>query len=332
MLRIHFTSDDLARTRFAAGPDPMWELNISLHRLQRRDASVLFGPWRRRVAPGLPAGTRLLTTLSPARGYTCDFLTPQTGADLRTQTAALRAAPRHRLRTDLETFVRLHPDLRLPSWTAELATGSAQVLGRIADTAHAYFGAGLQPYWRSIDDEVRHDVALRSRALVRDGWSAVLTTLHTSARWSYPVLTLDFPVDQDLRLDGRGLLLQPSFFCRYRPTVLFDPVLEPVLVYPIEHRPGWEHLAPAAPAGHPALTALLGRARAQLLEAAADGTFTTTELARHTGLTPSNASRHLTALRHAALVSSRRHRNTTLHAVTALGAALLSGREPLLPA
>ncbi|MFD9077119.1 ArsR/SmtB family transcription factor, partial [Streptomyces lasiicapitis] len=217
--------------------------------------------------------------------------------------------------------------------TAEGAAGSALVRARNADTAHAYCGAGLQPYWRTIADAVCHDVALRSRALVRDGWSAVLTTLHASARWSYPVLTLDFPVDQDLRLDGRGLLLQPSFFCRYRPTVLFDPVLEPVLVYPIEHRPGWEHLAPAAvPAGHPALTALLGRARAQLLEAAADGTFTTTELARHTGLTPSNASRHLTALRHAALVSSRRHRNTTLHAVTALGAALLSGRQPLLPA
>ncbi|EPH45064.1 helix-turn-helix domain-containing protein [Streptomyces aurantiacus] len=82
----------------------------------------------------------------------------------------------------------------------------------------------------------------------------------------------------------------------------------------------------------PDLVALLGRARALLLEAAADGTFTTTEPARHTGPTPSNASRHLTALRQAALVSSRRHRNTTLHAVTALGTSLLNGRQPLLPA
>ncbi|QDQ15355.1 helix-turn-helix domain-containing protein [Streptomyces spectabilis] len=80
------------------------------------------------------------------------------------------------------------------------------------------------------------------------------------------------------------------------------------------------------------LAALLGRARALLLEAAADGTFTTTELARHTGLTPSNASRHLVALREAALVSSRRHRNTTLHTVTALGVSLLDGGRPSLPA
>lgn len=331
MLRIHFTSDDLARTRFADGPDPMWELSISLHRLRRRDASVLFGAWRRQVAPALPAAVRLLTALSPLRGYTCDFLTLRTGAGLRAQTEALRALPRHTLRTDLRTFDRLNPGRRLPSWTTDLAAGSAPVLGRIADTAQACFDVGLQPYWPVIHDHVRHDIALRSRALAHGGWGEVLGALHPSARWDYPVLTVDFPLDLDLHLAGRGLLLLPSFFGLRRPTTLIDPTLDPVLVYPIEHRPGWERPG-HTPADHPALTALLGRARAQLLEAAADGTFTTTELALHTGLSPSNASRHLAALRQAALVSSRRHRNTTLHAVTALGAALLNGRQPLLPA
>ncbi|WP_420709876.1 ArsR family transcriptional regulator [Streptomyces sp. NRRL B-1347] len=306
-------------------------MNISLHRLQRRDASVLFGPWRREVAPSLPAATRLLAALSPARGYTCDFLTPRTGQGLAAQTEALRATPRRRLRVELETFERLHPDTRLPAWSAELATGSAQLLGRLAATAHAYFDAGLRPYWHTVHDVVRHDVMLRARQLAHGGWATVLGTLHASARWEYPVLSLDFPVEQDLHLAGRGLLLQPSFFCRYGPTVLFDPSLEPVLVYPIEHRPGWERPRPGSTAPR-SLTALLGRGRALLLEAAADGTFTTTELARHTGLTPSNASRHLTALREAALVSSRRHRNTTLHTVTALGAALLDGCRPTLPA
>ncbi|MFH8793417.1 helix-turn-helix domain-containing protein [Streptomyces sp. NPDC017941] len=330
MLRIHFTSDDLARTRFAEEPDPMWEVNISLHRLQRRDASVLFGPWRRRVAPRLPAGLRLLTALSPARGYTCDFLTPRTGAGLRAQTTALRAVPRARLRAELETFGRCNPGLRVPAWTADLAAGSATVLGRIADTTHAYFDAVLRPHWGAVHGAVRRDVALRTRSLAHGGWAAVFATLHPSARWDYPVLSLDFPVDQDLHLEGRGLLLQPSFFCRYRPTALFDPALEPVLVYPIEHSPGWER--PAATAARPALDALLGHARALLLEAAADGTFTTAELARLTGLTPSNASRHLTALRAASLVASHRHRNTTLHGATALGVSLLEGRQPLLPA
>ncbi|GHE59872.1 transcriptional regulator [Streptomyces longispororuber] len=331
MLRIHFTSDDLARVRFAEEPDPMWELNISLHRLQRRDASVLFGPWRQQVAPRLPGTTRLLAALSPARGYTCDFLTPQAGQGLAAQVEALRSTPRRRLRAELDVFRRLHPDVRLPPWTAELATGSAHLLGRLADTAHAYFDTGLRPYWYTIQEAVRHDVMLRARHLAHGGWAAVLDTLHVSAHWHYPVLSLDFPVEQDLCLGGRGLLLQPSFFCRYGPTVLFDPSLDPVLVYPIEHRPGWERPG-HGPAARRSLTALLGRARALLLEAAADGTFTTTELARHTGLTPSNASRHLTALREAALISSRRHRNTTLHTATTLGTALLDGCRPALPA
>ncbi|WJV50455.1 helix-turn-helix domain-containing protein [Streptomyces flavofungini] len=331
MLRIHFTSDDLARTRFVEGPDPLWELSISLHRLRRRDASVLFGAWRRRVAPALPADVRMLTALSPVRGYTCDFLTLRTGAELREQTEALRALPRRTLRADLQTFGRLNPGRRLPSWAADLAAGSAPVLGRIADTARACFDVGLQPYWRVIDDEVRHDVALRTRALAHGGWDAVLGTLHPSARWDHPVLTMDFPLDLDLHLEGRGLLLLPCFFSPCHPTTLIDPALDPVLAYPIEHRPGWERPSHAL-ADHPALAALLGHARARLLEAAADGTSTTTELARHTGLSPSNASRHLTALRQAALVSSRRHRNTTLHAVTALGTALLNGQQPLLPA
>ncbi|MBB5101931.1 helix-turn-helix domain-containing protein [Streptomyces spectabilis] len=306
-------------------------MNISLHRFQRRDTSVLFGPWRRQVAPSLPAATRLLAALSPARGYTCDFLTPRTGEDLAAQTEALRSTPRRRLRTELDTFERVNPGTRLPAWTAELATGSAPLLGRLADTAHAYFDAGLRPYWHTVQDAVRRDVMLRARQLAHGGWAAVLDTLHASARWEYPVLSLDFPVEQELRLAGRGLLLQPSFFCRYGPTALFDPSLEPVLVHPVEHRPGWERPRPGAPALR-SLTALLGRARALLLEAAADGTFTTTELARQTGLTPSNASRHLTALREAALVSSRRHRNTTLHTVTALGVSLLDGCRPSLPA
>ncbi|MCI3934880.1 ArsR/SmtB family transcription factor [Streptomyces sp. AN091965] len=331
MLRIHFSSDDLARTRFAEEPDPMWELNISLHRLQRRDASVLFGPWRREVASSLLGATRLLSALSPARGYTCDFLTPPADRDLAVQTEALRATPRRRLRIELETFERLNPGTRLPAWSAELATGSTRLLGRLADTAHAYFDAGLRPYWHTVHDAVRHDVMLRARQLAHGGWEAVLGTLHTTARWEYPVLSLGFPVEQDLHLGGRGLLLQPSFFCRYGPTALFDPGLAPVLVYPIEHRPGWERPCPDSPARR-SLTALLGRARALLLEAAADGTFTTTELARRTGLTPSNASRHLTALREAALVSSRRHRNTTLHTVTALGVSLLDGCPLPLPA
>lgn len=331
MLRIHFASEDLAHTRLAEGPDPMWELCISLHRLQRRDASVLFGAWRRQVVPHVPAATRMLSALAPAVGYSCDFLTPRTGAGLPEQTQALRATPRSRLRGDLETYTRFNPQRHLPRWVGDLADGEAHLLDLIGDVADSYFTACLAPYWERIRTQVGKDLQLRTRTLATAGWDAVFNTLHTSARWSYPVLELDYPVDQDMHLKGRGLLLQPSFFCRYTPTALVDSSYDPVLVYPIEHQPNWASPG-TADNDHRPLIAILGPARTSLLQAVAEGTGSTTELASRTGLTPSNTSRHLTALREASLTSSQRHHSATLHSVTGLGIALLNGTLPQLPA
>lgn len=331
MLRIHFAPEDLARIRFAHGPDPMWELLTSMHRLQRRDGSVLFGEWRRRALTRLPAAARLLTPLAPSPGYSVDFLTPASGGSLAAQAEALRAIPRSRVRGDLDVFTRMNPGRRLPPWCSTFRDEPAQALGRIADAALGYFDACLGPHWPAIRAQVDRDRVQRGQQLATGGWSAVLGTLHSSAQWQYPVLELDYPVDQELHLEGRGLILQPSFFCRYRPTSLADSALPPVLVYPIDHELGW-----AGPPGRPTrgdtLSGLLGRIRADLLRATADGAATTGDLARRTGTTPPNASRHLTALRKAFLIASHRHRNTVLHTVTPLGRALLDGDLPGVPA
>ncbi|MEU0836509.1 helix-turn-helix domain-containing protein [Streptomyces sp. NPDC005969] len=68
-----------------------------------------------------------------------------------------------------------------------------------------------------------------------------------------------------------------------------------------------------------------------LLSAVADGA-TTGELARRAGTTAPNAGRQITALRDASLVTSQRHRNTTVHTVNQLGHALLRGRDQLISA
>ncbi|MER5890769.1 winged helix-turn-helix domain-containing protein [Streptomyces sp. NPDC001941] len=331
MLRVHFTGEALARTVLAAEPDFMWEVTTSLHRLQRRDSGVVFGPWRSRVLQRLPAGVQHLSFLAPSKGYCPDFLTPARGAPRFAQLEALRATHRATARTDLEEFRARHPRLRLPSWCGPLAEGDGRVLGRLADTADAYFDACLAPYWERVRAEVHRDRVQRAAQLARGGWDELFRTLHRSARWSYPVLELDYPVNQDLHLHGRGLVLQPSFFCRFNVVSLVDPGPPPVLVYPIDHDAGW--LRPAAPstASAKALAALLGGTRAALLQAAAEGAATTQQLACRTHTTAPNASRHLTALREAALIRSDRHRNTVLHSATHLGTALLNGQEAALP-
>lgn len=76
MLKFHFTDVDMARIRMATGPDPMWELLLSLHLLGGNDGSVVFGAWKRHIRNRLPGSTRLLFELAPPRGYSADFLTP----------------------------------------------------------------------------------------------------------------------------------------------------------------------------------------------------------------------------------------------------------------
>jgi DNA-binding transcriptional ArsR family regulator len=325
VLRIVFTADDLARTRFAAGPDPMWEILLSLYRLRGRDQSVLFGPWRRRVAALAPAPTAMLIDLAPTRGYAADFLTPAAPAPSFTeQLEALRRTPRARVEADLERMVRLHPRRPVPPWYAELARGEAPVLTRLADAARRYFEAGLAPYWPQVRAQVDQDRMVRALRLAEWGWAGVFGTLHHSIRWHYPVLEMDYPVEHTIELAGSGLLLQPSFFCSGTPTALAAPELPPVLAYPIEHALGWAGPAPARTdrGGDPVAT-VLGPTRSRLLRTVADAAGTTTDVARRLGLPPSTASRQLSALREAGLVASHRHGNRVTHAATDLGVALL---------
>ncbi|UUU32420.1 helix-turn-helix domain-containing protein [Streptomyces sp. CA-210063] len=129
----------------------------------------------------------------------------------------------------------------------------------------------------------------------------------------------------DLYLGGRGLRIIPSFFCWPGPIVLKDGSLPPVLVHPVTHDPRWLAPAPpAAPGTHQALAALLGRARAAVLEEVAEGR-TTSELAGRVGLSPATVSHHVAVLRESGLLTSRRIGGAVLHTLTGLGADLLEG-------
>src|SRR5690242_16759455 len=98
MLRIHFTSDDLARIRMVPAPDPLWEVLLSSYRLRHPSGAAYFGDWRRAVASRLTPSAHVLTALAPPTGYAVDFLTPA-GADpsLAAGMEALRRTPCTRL-------------------------------------------------------------------------------------------------------------------------------------------------------------------------------------------------------------------------------------------
>ncbi|MFF3324342.1 ArsR/SmtB family transcription factor [Streptomyces sp. NPDC002889] len=328
MLRIHFTADDWARVRIAARPDALWESILSFHRLRDRRGALVFGEWRSQARARVSGETRLLAALVPPRGYFPDFLTPPEAREgLDAGLEALRATPPARLRTELALAAAQRPALRmLPGRLAALAEGRSEPLARLVGALRTYWKAALEPYWPHVQARVEADRAVRGRALLDGGADELLASLPPALRWRAPVLEADYPVDRELRLDGRGLLLQPSFFCRGTPVVYRDSELPPVLVYPVSH--SGEPAFGDGDAGGPSLGRLVGHTRSAVLQSIRDG-CTTSELARRAGVSLASASQHAAVLREAGLVVTLRHGNAVLHTLTPLGAALLRGGAPV---
>ncbi|MFH9500116.1 helix-turn-helix protein [Streptomyces sp. HB202] len=327
MLRIHFTPEDLTRVKVAPGPDFLWEITNSVQTLQRTDGERVFGAWRRWVRPRLPESRRLLSPLLPPHGYSPDFLTPTSG-DRTTLGAAvdtLLGTPRPRLRAEL---TRLAATRRLPGWAAALAEGDPDALARLGKALHAYQAEALVPHWRHVRAALEADRALRARQLMDGGTEALLAGLGPDVKWRPPVLEVTYPVDQHLRLNGRGLVLQPSFFCWPTPTTLADSALPPVLVHPIQHAADWADTAGATePAtGRSPLGRLLGQTRADLLRATRTG-CSTVEAARMLQVTHPAVSQHMNVLRGAGLTTTVRTAGRAFHVATAEGRALLAAEN-----
>lgn len=325
MLRIHFTAADLSLLTVSNTVDPMWEVVASTFRLRRPEGGRIFGRWREGLRGALPAAARKLLDVVPPYGYVPDFFTPaDSGTTLDDGIDVLSRTPVETVRTDLRELARGH---RVPKWLAGAAWGQSQGLRELGGAVHAYHRACIEPHWKHISSAVKHDSARRTRVLEEHGPHQLLSTLHPAVRWRPPVLEVQFPVEQDLHLDGRGLRLVSSFFCMGMPTTYKDPALQPTLVYSIDHfaLPDDECKWASTKAGDAALAALLGETRARVLRAIAADSCSTTELARRTGTSPATASEHASVLRNAGLIKRRQSGRSTMHIATALGKDLLLG-------
>ncbi|NUR24355.1 MAG: winged helix-turn-helix transcriptional regulator [Catenulispora sp.] len=330
MLRIYFTSDDIARTRLATAPDPLWELVLAVHMLRGQPGDLLYTDWRRataatvrRTPPG--GGMGLLSALTPTMGYFPDFLNPVT-PDFRLDTGLeqIRRTPQPMLDRDLQ---RLADTLgyAAPPVMRALAAGEPDALRQLTATMHAFYEMAVVPHRRIVDAAVEHDRRLRIRAMAACGVEGLLASLRPHIEYSDGELRVPSHPDQEIFLGGRGLLLVPAYFCVNHPMTMFDDDLPPVLVYPAE-RP--HDLLAGQPEGAARrnLAALLGATRAAVLTAIADGR-TTTELARRVGISAASVSEHTTVLRDSGLIVSRRDGNRVVHHVTRLGTAVLEGRS-----
>ncbi|WP_017556456.1 ArsR/SmtB family transcription factor [Nocardiopsis baichengensis] len=335
MLRIHFTDADLARTRVAPGADPMWELVLSLHRLQNRRGRNLVDRWygearERLAASGLtPALKNRLIPIAPQSMYFPDFLTPDEGQfGFEPALEAIEGLPRRELEAQLGIVAAMGDGLG--SWARALADGDRRARRELAESLREYRRVALEPFWDDLHADVDADRVRRSRDLLEGGVHGLLAGFEPLMRWEQPVLHVVYPGDHDIELPlrGRGLRLIPSYFCWKYPVALADPELPPVLVYPMHngvYRTRRQNVLSSG--GERALGNLLGATRAAALTVVADGA-TTNELAARLHISPAAASHHTRVLREAGLIVSTRDRNHVLHTLTAAGAELLgAGRR-----
>ncbi len=320
MLSIHFSFADLARTRLATGPDPLWEIVLSIQLLQNREGAVAFRHWREHARAHGGPSARMLMTLAPHAAYFPDFLTPEyEGGHVEQGIDAVLSTPNTRMSNELALLSAYR---KLPGWCTRLADGDVETATRLGAAFRTYHRTVIGQYWPSIQAHVGADRARRSRDMATGGVEGLLSSFHPLMHWRPPVLEVDYPVHRELVLDGRGLLLIPSFFCWRRPVALVDPGSRPVLVYPVEHDPRATRVTEGPVAGDP-LAALLGRNRAAILKALQDGCGTT-ELSRRSGTSVASASQHATVLREAGLITTQRRGGVALHTLTPLGADLVA--------
>ncbi|MGW5324504.1 ArsR/SmtB family transcription factor [Streptomyces sp. NPDC004014] len=263
---------------------------------------------------------RILRCVAPPVGDFPDFLTPpQASQGVEAGFEAVLTTPRRQLRRDLKVL------RALPSWVRPLVDGEFEALSRLGEALRVYYRVAVAPTLPRIQTMLDAERAVHSRAVLDNGVDGLLTSLGPAMRWRPPVLEVDYPVEHDIHLAGRGLRLVPSAFCWYMPVTLVDPDLPPVLVYPLPRGPQW-WTGPSGAASRP-LANLLGATRAACLSLVENG-CTTGELARGTGVSAPAASRHATSLREAGLTTSVRRGAAVFHTLTPLGSALLRASAP----
>jgi DNA-binding transcriptional ArsR family regulator len=329
--RVHFTGQDLARTRVAESPFPLLELTMATRVLQERSQPVRLNAWRRRAFAHLTDPARQALSLIPPVGWSPTFLGPLVAGSSEEALERARATPPGQIRAEMAAIAERQA---LPGWARHLADDT-DLREQVYDAMALLYDALLRPYWARLAPQFAADRALRTRQFLAGGVEHLLTLANPHwMTWNPPVLEIRMAnhFENDLYLEGQGVLLVPSLWST-RTIIDNDTRPQPIVIYPVHRVEPLDRLTALIPGPHevgPAetLPKLLGRTRSAVLNTIAEHPgCTTKELAAIIGTAMANASEHATVLREAGLIHTIRHRNTVLHSPTPLGIALLNGKQ-----
>ena len=322
-MEFRLGSADVSAIRF--GISPGFELVHAVRNLLRPHLAPLHWGWFRSV-PARPQsdGFRLMAVISGVDGYLPDFLTSTPSGDMTPgqELDRLRRVPDEQLRNDLRKMAIRSSGARQRE-IREMIDDPARARTAIVAAWQDVWETLLAPVWPQILRLLRADIGVRARRIADTGLADMIATLHSTVTWHDEAVRVQLPhYGATVDCGGTGLVLVPSVMSTRRCSVLDEPPPLPTIFYPAHgisetwHQSGTGILD--------ALTALLGSARARLV-LELQQPLSTTECAQLTGLAASTASHHLTVLRDAGLVDSRRAGARVLHTRTPLGEALAGG-------
>ncbi|MFI6729422.1 DUF5937 family protein [Streptomyces atratus] len=319
---LHFEEKDLLRCRFAVSP--LWETQAAVRTLLRPGQHGYHQTWLRRVrgaAAGLDLGP--LWLLMPESGHNPDFLCPPPigpYASFEEEIAGVRAIDPSLIHEDLALTLADQPGaLDSPAGRAVLAD-PARTLRELAALMEQAWQVLVEPDWPRLRALLEADIAYHSRRLAEVGFARLLGELSPQLSWTDSTLSLIGMKGRHSRvLGGQGLVLMPSVFAWPNVVSGYEPPWQPAVIYPARGIGSlWTAPADRTPQ---TLARLLGRARADVL-CALDEPAGTSTLAHRLGLALSSVSEHLSVLRAAGLLTSRRYGHQVLYERTPLGIAL----------
>ncbi|AVH95422.1 ArsR family transcriptional regulator [Streptomyces sp. WAC00288] len=320
---LRFGEADPLRIRFAVSP--LWEAHSAVRVLARPRQQGYHLPWMRRIADAArELDLAPLHLLMPARGHSPDFLYPPPlgpAASFEEEIEAVRRTDPALALLDFERALAATPGAAETEEGRRMLADPAGAVGRLTELLRAAWEALVAPDWPRLRALLEADVAYHSRRLAEGGLERLLGELHPSFDWAAETATLrvDYHGEHVRPLDGQGLVLMPSVFTWPDVVSGFDPPWQPTVVYPARGIGGlWTDARDRTPE---ALGRLLGPVRADVLCALTEP-MGTTALAHLLGRAPSTVSAHLTVLRDAGLLASRRYGHQVLYERTPLGLAV----------
>ncbi|MGW8763153.1 DUF5937 family protein [Streptomyces sp. NPDC055815] len=320
---LHFGETDPLRIRFAISP--LWETHCAVRVLARPRQQGYHLPWLRRIkeaARGVDLAP--LHLLMPLHGHSPDGLYPPPigpAATFEEEIAAVRETDPALAAEDFARALAETPGAASTPEGRRMLADPAGSLQWLADLLERAWEALIEPDWPRLRALLEADVAYHSRRLADGGLERLLTELHPAFGWAEEsaTLTVDYHGEHVRALEGQGLVLMPSVFTWPDVVSGFDPPWQPTVAYPARGIGAlWTEARDRTP---DALARLLGPVRANVLCALAEPTGTTA-LAHLLGRAPSSVSAHLTVLRDAGLLTSRRYGHQVLYERTPLGIAL----------